>query len=185
MSAPAPQVWTIGHWTCPEDVFVRTLRAAEIDLVVDVRSAPGSRRSPHFDADRMPSWLAAAGIEYRHLPELGGRRPRQREVPAEVNAGWQNTSFKNYADHTLTDEYARGLATLEALAEQQHVAIMCGEPMPWRCHRSLIATTLVVRGWTVWHLSTTAAPRRHEPGAWGAAPLVGEDGTVTYPADAP
>ncbi len=183
MAPGAHEIWTIGHWTCPVELFLQPLLEAGIDLLADVRAQPGSRRSPQFSRDEMPGWLADAGIAYRHLPALAGRRPKQPDVDPDANAGWQNQSFKNYADYGLTPAYADGIAELTELATHQRVVIMCGEPMPWRCHRSLIATTLTARGWTVWHLSTTARPRRHELGAWGATPEVGPGGTVTYPAD--
>lgn len=175
------ELWTIGHWTCPESVFLRTLHAVEVDLLVDVRSQPGSRRSPQFGGEAMPHWLGEAGIGYRHVPELGGRRPRRRDVAEDRNAGWDSQSFRNYADYTLTGEFEAGLACLAALARERRVGVMCGEPMPWRCHRLLIANTLVARGWTVWHLIGDAPPRRHELGRWGATPQVAADGTVTYP----
>lgn len=176
------EIWTIGHWVCPEDVFLEALHSVDIEVLADVRAQPGSRRSPQFSRDTMPAWLGEAGIEYRHLPRLTGRRPKQREVDQALNAGWQNASFRNYADYALTSDYTEGLHELIELASESNVAIMCGEPMPWRCHRSLIANNLTARGWTVWHLSTTAAPRRHELGAWGATPVVHDDGTLTYPA---
>jgi uncharacterized protein (DUF488 family) len=175
-------IWTIGHWSCPEPVFLHPLVEHDIELLVDVRAMPGSRRSPQFDADRMRQWLDGAGIAYLHLPELGGRRRRQ-DVDPELNAGWKNASFKNYADYTLTAPYRQGLDRLQALASERRTVLMCGEPMPWRCHRILIATSLVVRGWTVWHLIGDDAPRRHELGRWGAEPSVAADLTVTYPTD--
>ncbi len=181
MNSTAPQIWTIGHWVCPEDIFLATLHAAEIDTLVDVRSFPGSRRSPQFSKEKMPSWLGPEGIDYVHLAELGGRRSRQAEIPEDVNAGWEHASFKNYADYTLTPAFEAGFAKLTGLAREHNVCIMCGEPMPWRCHRNIISNILVARGWTVWHLSTTDKPRRHELGAWGAEPTVTSDGTVTYP----
>ena len=176
------EIWTIGHWVCPQDVFLEALATVGIQTVVDVRAQPGSRRSPQFSRDELPGWLGEAGIDYLHLPALTGRRPRQPDVPPELNAGWENQSFKNYADYTQTPQFEEGMRQLTDLATSRRVVLLCGEPMPWRCHRSLIATVLTARGWTVWHLSTTAAPREHELGRWGATPVVGEDGTVTYPA---
>ena len=176
----APQIWTIGHWTCPEDVFLETLAGGDVEVVGDVRAQPGSRRSPQFSRDALPGWLGDAGISYVHIPELTGRRPRQ-PVDPDVNAGWQNQSFHNYADYTLLPDFADGLDRLTELAGERRVAILCGEPMPWRCHRSLIATTLTARGWRVWHLMTGAVPRLHELGAWGATPHVDAAGVVTYP----
>lgn len=177
-------IWTLGHWTSPVDAVLATLRSVEIDELVDVRKLPGSRRSPQFDAEEMTRWLGGAGIGYRRSAELTGRRPKQRDVDPQLNAGWQNTSFRNYADHTLSAEYEQGIEELEALAAEHHVAVMCGEPMPWRCHRLLISNTLVARGWKVVHLRAGAAPVEHELGAWGADPVVREDGTVIYPPEA-
>lgn len=173
-------MWTIGHWTCPEPAFLRPLHGERINLLADVRAQPGSRRNPQFSRDVMPGWLADAGIGYVHLPELGGRR-RKQDVDPEINAGWQQQSFKNYADYTLSAGYHAGMARLTKLATSHRVAIMCGEPMPWRCHRLLLANTLVAHGWTVWHLMGTDEPRRHELGKWGATPVIGEHGQVTYP----
>lgn len=174
------ELWTIGHWTCPVETFLSTLEEPGIELLVDVRAQPGSRRSPQFGQDAMAQWLPERGIAYEHLPALTGRRPRQ-DVDPDVNGGWQNQSFHNYADHTLSDEFSHGLAHLEARASEQRTVILCGEPMPWRCHRLLIANALVARGWTVWHLMSGSAPREHELGGWGATPVV-DDGTLTYPA---
>jgi uncharacterized protein (DUF488 family) len=175
------QLWTIGHWNCPKPAFLHPLLEQDIELLLDVRAQPGSRRSPQFDADEMPQWLTDAGIGYLHMPELGGRRRRQGVDPA-INGGWHNASFKNYADYTLTAAYRQGVQRLEELAADRRVVIMCGEPMPWRCHRLLIVNTLAARGWTVWHLIGDAPPRPHQLGQWGAAPVVGPDLQVTYPA---
>lgn len=177
-------IWTLGHWTSPVDAVLATLRSVEIDELVDVRKLPGSRRSPQFDAEEMTRWLGGAGIGYRRSAELTGRRPKQRDVDPQLNAGWQNNSFRNYAEHTLSAEYEQGIEELEALAAEHHVAVMCGEPMPWRCHRLLISNTLVARGWEVVHLRVGSAPAVHELGAWGARPIVREDGTVIYPPEA-
>jgi uncharacterized protein (DUF488 family) len=180
--ASSRTMWTIGHWSCPKPAFLHPLFEQDIELLVDVRALPGSRRSPQFDADDMRQWLDEAGIAYLHLSELGGRRKRQ-EVDPQINAGWKNASFKNYADYTLTAPYREGLDRLQALGTERRTVLMCGEPMPWRCHRLLIATSLVARGWTVWHLFAEDRPRRHEVGQWGAEPSVAADLTVTYPAE--
>jgi uncharacterized protein (DUF488 family) len=175
------EIWTIGHWTCPVPIFLEPLDRARINVLADVRAQPGSRRSPQFGSAEMSRWLGDAGIRYIHFPELGGRR-RKQSVDPGINAGWQNASFKNYADYTLTDEYQRGLTRLISLARSNRLAIMCGEPMPWRCHRQLIANSLVAQGWTVWHLMSGSAPRQHRLGQWGATPVVDEHKRVTYPA---
>ncbi|PRZ08708.1 uncharacterized protein DUF488 [Isoptericola sp. CG 20/1183] len=184
MDATPGEIWTIGHWSCPRAAFLETLRAAHVELVADVRRMPGSRRSPQFDAEEMTGWLADAGIGYQHLTELAGRRPKQRDVDPDLNAGWQNASFKNYADYTLTAPFETGLERLAAQARERPVAVLCGEPMPWRCHRLLVANTLAARGWRVVHLLHGGRPQAHELGRWGATPAVGPDGVVTYPREA-
>lgn len=176
------ELWTIGHWACPPDTVLETLASAAIGLLADVRKTPASRASPQFNTEQLSSWLPAAGVSYVHLPELAGRRPRSKHVDPATNAGWQNASFRNYADYTLTPDYETGLARLSELAHSNRVAIMCGEPMPWRCHRLLIANTLTARGWAVTHLMTNARPQQHRLGQWGATPVVDPDGIVTYPA---
>lgn len=174
-------LWTIGHWTCPRDDFLRPLLDAEIEQLVDVRALPGSRRSPQFDSEEMQQWLADSDIGYQHLAELGGRRKRQ-DVDPDLNAGWRNASFKNYADYTLTEPFRDGFEQLTTLATERRTVIMCGEPMPWRCHRLLLSNLLVARGWTVRHLIVDSAPRDHQLGQWGAEPVV-DAGRVTYPAE--
>lgn len=164
-------------------VFLRPLREQGIELIADVRALPGSRRNPRFDKDELSRWLAEADIGYLHLPELGGRRGRQPVDPV-LNIGWQNAGFKYYADYTLDSAYQEGIDRLAALAADQRTAILCGEAVPWRCHRLLIANTFAARGWTVWHLIGGAAPRRHVLGQWGAAPEIGADAHVTYPRQA-
>ncbi len=174
------EIWTIGHWTCPQRTFIGLLAAQRIDLLADVRAHPGSNRSPQFGRDSMPDWLKEAAIGYVHLDELGGRR-RKQDIDAIINGGWENASFKNYADYTLSPAYERGIDQLAGLAIDHRVVVMCGEPMPWRCHRLLISNTLTARGWTVRHIIGDGEPRVHELGKWGAAPTIGADGRVFYP----
>lgn len=174
------RIWTVGHSTLSKEQFLSELADADIDLLADVRSLPGSRHNPQFNQEDMQIWLPESDVLYRHLEDLGGRR-RNKAADPVLNAGWQNASFRSYADYTLTDDYERGLAELDRLAGDHRVAIMCAEAVPWRCHRSLIANTLVARGREVEHLMFGAAPIPHEVGRWGADAVV-DDGTVTYPA---
>lgn len=174
------EIWTIGHWTCPEPTFIGLLAGQCINLVADVRAYPGSRTSPQFERELMPEWLDRAAIGYAHLDELGGRRHKQ-DIDPDINPGWNNASFKNYADYTLQPAYQQGIARLVELATDRRVAIMCAEPMPWRCHRLLIANTLTARGWTVRHIIGDTEPRVHKLGQWGAAPAAGAEGQLIYP----
>ena len=180
--APVPSpIWTIGHWTRPQEAFLGPLREQEIDVVVDVRAHPGSRSTPHFGRDQIPKWLTDNGIGYQHIEELGGRRPKQPDIDPALNAGWRNQSFHKYADYTRTEPFRRGLDQLISLAADHRVTLLCGEPMPWRCHRLLVANVLTAHGRPVEHLFTDRPPTPHEFGRWGAQPLVEADGNVRYP----
>ena len=107
--AQGPPVYTIGHSTRPTDEFVDLLEAADVTLVIDVRSIRGSRTNPQYNAEILPQSLAEFGIGYTPIPELGGRRSRQRSVPPETNDYWQNRGFHNYADFAMSAEFEVGL----------------------------------------------------------------------------
>ena len=174
------EIWTIGHSTRSTEEFLALLHEHAIDSLVDVRSFPGSRRCPQFGRETMSTYLADDAITYQHASDLGGRRNRQHDVDPAINAAWRNASFRNYADYTLGDAYQAGIVQLVSLAQTLPVAFMCSEALPWRCHRSLIANTLVARDWAVHHLMSVGKVIEHRLGAWGPEPLVA-NGRVTYP----
>ncbi len=168
-------VYSVGHSTRPSRELVRLLRAHGVERVVDVRTVPRSRHNPQFDRVVWSRTLHAARLRYRHLPELGGlRRPR----PDSVNGAWRNASFRGFADHMQTPSFARGLATLLRLARAERVAVMCAEAVPWRCHRSLIADALLVRGAEVREIESASRFRVHALTPWACV----RGTTVTYPA---
>lgn len=136
-------VFTIGHSTRTWKEFLELLRAHGIERVVDVRSIPRSRHNPQFNRETLSPKLRGARIGYVHLRSLGGLRHARRDSP---NKGWRNASFRGYADYMQTPEFEKGLQRLIKLAKQKKTAIMCAEAVPWRCHRSLIADALAVRG---------------------------------------
>jgi uncharacterized protein (DUF488 family) len=136
-------VLTIGHSTRTWKVFLELLRAYGVKRVVDVRSIPRSRHNPQFNRETLSTKLRAARIGYVHLQKLGGLRRTRRDSP---NMGWRNASFRGFADYLQTSEFEAGLQRLMKLAAQKRSAIMCAEAVPWRCHRSLIADALTVRG---------------------------------------
>src|ERR1700688_3610542 len=138
-----PGILTIGHSTRTWREFLEILRAHRVKRVVDVRSIPRSRHNPQFNREILSTKLRAARIGYVHLRKLGGLRHARRDSP---NMGWQNTSFRGFADYMQTSEFEAGLGRLMKLAGQKRSAIMCAEAVPWRCHRSLIADALTVRG---------------------------------------
>ncbi len=143
-------MWTIGHSTRTLEEFMSLLR--DITLVVDVRKLPGSRRFPWFNDDALAGSLADAGIGYRRVEALTGRRPVSREVPLEVNGWWTNRSFHNYADHALSEPFDAALGDLLDWARTDQIALMCSEAVWWRCHRRIIADHLIARGHQVHHI---------------------------------
>jgi hypothetical protein len=151
-------VLAVGHSTRPLEELIAALRAHGVETLADIRTIPKSRHNPQFAATSLTRALARAGIRYAHLPRLGGLRRPRADSP---NAAWRNASFRGYADHMQTDEFAEGLEELKALARDGPVAIMCAEAVPWRCHRSLVADALWARGVVVGHLGGSGAPRRH------------------------
>ena len=151
-------IWTIGHSTLAIEEFIRRIEAFEIKLLADVRSFPGSRRYPQFNKDNLRSSLAAAEIDYAHLPELGGRR---RAHPDSINMAWRNESFRGYADYMESEGFQGGIAKLLKLAAQKRTAIMCAEALWWRCHRSLISDYLKVQGNEVIHITGDGKSESH------------------------
>lgn len=142
-------VWTIGHSTRSIDDLILVLRAYHIELVVDVRRFPGSRRLPQFSAEFLEKSLADSGIDYRWNPALGGRR---RADSTMDDSAWQNAAFKAYAQHTETEEFSHGLNELLMLSEGLNTAIMCAELLWWRCHRRIISDVLLSLGVSVTHI---------------------------------
>jgi uncharacterized protein (DUF488 family) len=159
------KIYTIGHSTRPLPEFLEILAAHHVELLADVRTVPRSRHNPQYNTDSFAVALQQAGLRYRHVPGLGGlRHPHKGSTE---NLGWRNLSFRGYADYMQTPEFARHLDELIALAQNAPTAIMCAEAVPWRCHRSLIADALLVRGIQVDEISsiTRAAPLALHPWA--------------------
>lgn len=171
-------IWTIGHSTLTVEAFVARLQAAEVTRVVDVRSITRSRTNPQFNQSTLPESLAPYGIEYTHLPLLGGRRGRQRGIAPEVNGYWELASFHNYADYALLPAFAEGLAQLQALARPQRAAIMCAEAVWWRCHRRIVADHLIAKGEPVRHIM----PSHIDDAELNPAARISDSGELTYPA---
>lgn len=143
-------LFTVGHGTRSTEELVAVLADAAVEVLVDVRRYPGSRRHPHFSRDALEQSLPAAGITYEWRGDtMGGRRD---PVPDSKNIAWRVDAFRGYADHLASDEFRTALAELEARAETTRQAVMCAETVWWRCHRRLIADSLVADGHDVIHL---------------------------------
>ena len=173
MPGDARTLWTIGHSTHVLQSFLAILRAHRIEMLADVRLLPGSRRYPHFNREPLALSLQNAGVEYQHLPALGGRRKPRPDSP---NTAWRNESFRGYADYMETDEFRRGMEQLQQLAADRRVAIMCAEAVWWQCHRALISDWLKARGVEVLHILSESKVEPHP--YTSAAQII--DGQLSY-----
>jgi uncharacterized protein (DUF488 family) len=169
-------IWTIGHSTRPIDDFLSLLESNGIKRLIDIRTIPKSRHNPQFNTDSLSRSLRKAGIDYVHMKELGGLR---RARPDSPNSGWRNASFRGYADYMQTPEFTRALNRAIELAAENPSALMCAEAVPWRCHRSLVADALTVRGIGVLEIVGPSTPKAHK-----LTPFARPRGTrITYPAE--
>jgi uncharacterized protein (DUF488 family) len=144
---------TIGHSTLSIEAFLRALRENGVELLVDVRRYPGSRRHPQYGQEALFASLREAGIAAEWREGLGGRRAALKD---SVNTGWRESSFRGYADYMQTAAFAVQIDGLVAQALQKQTVVMCAESVPWRCHRSLIADAVMARGVVVEDLFVAA-----------------------------
>jgi uncharacterized protein (DUF488 family) len=144
------QAWTIGHSTHTLPAFIDLLQAHGIETVADVRRFPGSRRHPHFGAEPLGAALEAHGIAYHWFSGLGGRR--KPDLLAAEGSAWRHPSFRAYAQHLQSEEFAQDFASLQHACKAGRTAVMCSELLWWRCHRRLIADAMQFCGWQVLHI---------------------------------
>jgi uncharacterized protein (DUF488 family) len=170
-------IYTIGHSRRSFEEFLAVLHAATVAAVADIRRFPASRRVPHFNAEALAPALAAAGIAYRHIPALGGRRGPRRDGMPSPHTLWREPGFRNYADYAETPAFRAGLAELLELARAHRTAMMCAEAVWWRCHRRIVADYLLENGFAVGHIlgAGRIEPARLTPGA-----VRRPDGTIIY-----
>jgi len=167
-------ILTLGHSTRPIESFLSLLTAHGVAVLGDVRTVPRSRHHPQFEQAALAVSLKTVGIEYQHMPALGGlRKPR----PDSINTAWRNASFRGYADYMQSSGFEQAIAFLMKLATDRVVAIMCAEAVPWRCHRSLIADALIARGLEPLEIVSEQSTRLHKLTSWARV----KDGHVTYP----
>jgi uncharacterized protein (DUF488 family) len=171
-------IFTIGHSNRTFDEFVELLRSNGVKRVMDIRTIPRSRHNPQFNRETLGSALKKFGIAYVHLKKLGGLRHAD---PESINLGWHNASFRGFADYMQTAEFEAGLERAMKLAESKLSALMCAEAVPWRCHRSLVADALLIRGYQVLEIVGASRPRIHT-----LTPFARVRGMqITYPTDKP
>ncbi|MBM4263878.1 MAG: DUF488 domain-containing protein [Deltaproteobacteria bacterium] len=145
----AKTIHTIGHSTRTIDDFLALLDAHRVELLIDVRRWPMSRRHPHFNREALAAALNAQRIDYLWRQDLGGFR---KPAPNSPNTAWRVATFRAYADFMLTEDFARIAEEIETLAGKQRIALMCAEAVPWQCHRQLLADAFLVRPWNVRHI---------------------------------
>ena len=176
MDSKKGDLLTVGHSNHEEADFLELLRGAGIELIVDVRRHPSSRRLPQFNRSALAASLKEAGIGYEWMGEgLGGRRD---PAPDSVNDAWDDEMARGYADHMGGEEFRVALEELERLGAERRTAVMCAEADWHQCHRRLISDAVLARGGSVTHLRETGATEPHEMTATARL----EDGRVSYPA---
>jgi len=174
-------IYTVGHSTRSIDELIGLVTEAGVTRIADVRAFPMSRRHPQFNKDTLETSLSGAGIDYAHMPALGGRRGAKKGNRSR-NTLWKVEAFRNYADYAATPAFRAALDSLEAMARARPTAFMCAEAVWWQCHRRLIADYLLARGWTVVHL---LAPGTHQRAELTSGAVPHDDGTIEYPAPQP
>jgi uncharacterized protein (DUF488 family) len=167
------KIWTVGHSTRSGEEFNEILLAHKIEVLLDVRTFPSSRRYPQFNRATLDSALALQKICYKHEPRLGGRRTPN---PDSHNTAWRNAQFRGYADHMETEDFKNGVRELLELSSEKRVAVMCAEAVWWRCHRSLIADYLKAEGHEVIHILDEKKTEEHP--FTSAAGII--DGKLSY-----
>lgn len=151
-------IWTIGHSTRSLAEFMAMLNSFHIELVVDIRSFPGSRKFPQYNKEALEISLPQYNVKYIHLKSLGGRR---KVKPDSKNTGWRHIAFRGYADYMETDAFKEGIIELKKNALKQRTVYMCSEAVWWRCHRSMVSDYLKVRGWKVMHIIGIGKDNEH------------------------
>ena len=170
-------MYTIGHSIRTLEEFIALLKEHEIEILVDVRRWPTSKRSPHFNRDNLEKAIAEEGLRYVWLGEsLGGYR-REGLGDESPNKAWRSGGFRNYADHALSEDFKKGMEELLRLAETGRTVVMCAEKHYWRCHRMIISDHLTVRGQHVIHIVEKGKTREHRLTPFGVL----RDGVLTYP----
>lgn len=169
----AHTIYTVGHSTHSLAEFLNMLQSFEIKILADIRSFPGLRKYPQFNKEDLKISLGKNGIQYIHLPDLGGRRKAKKD---SKNSRWNNNSFKGYADYMETEDFENAIVKLEHISSEQSTAYMCSEAVWWRCHRSMVSDYLKAKGWTVLHIMATGKVQEYKY----TAPARIVDGNVLY-----
>lgn len=172
-------IYTIGHSNRPFEDFLALLTENEIEVLADIRTVPKSRTYPYFNTESLAESLPKNGIQYVHIPRLGGLRKTKKDTPSR-NTAWENSSFRNYADYAETESFREGLSELTAIARKNRTAYMCSEAVWWRCHRRIVTDYLLAVGWKVLHIM---APHKATEATLNPQAVVVTPTEIIYPAD--
>jgi uncharacterized protein (DUF488 family) len=175
------KLFTIGHSNRLWDEFLSLLHEFKIEVLVDIRRFPGSRKFPHFNRRSLKQTLPASGIEYLWLEDLGGRRSGP-EIDKSLNPGLKIAGFRHYADYMQTDQFRSAVTQLLSVAAAKPTAIMCAEKLFWKCHRRLLSDYLVAQGCLVEHIMDSCLLQPHK---LSDGTVVTDDLQVIYPSSAP
>jgi uncharacterized protein (DUF488 family) len=171
---------TFGHGTATAERMTELLRGAGVAALVDVRTAPASRRHPHVARAELERWLPEAGISYRWDKRLGGFRKASADSP---DTAWREDMFRGYAAHMRTEGFRAAVDEVLDQARTGSTAVMCAESLWWRCHRRLLADFVTAaRGVPVRHLLHDGRTEEHRlsPGLRRR-----DDGLLVYDAGQP
>jgi uncharacterized protein (DUF488 family) len=176
---------TYGHGTESAERTLAILAGAGVSSLVDIRTAPGSRRNPQFVRAAMQEWLPDAGIAYRWEKRLGGFRKPSVGNP---DLAWREDMFRGYAEHMRSADFRAAIDAVLAEAGQADVrsglvTVMCSESLWWRCHRRLVADfASVARGVEVRHLMHDGHTQAHRP---SPGLRLRDDGLLVYDSGQP
>jgi uncharacterized protein (DUF488 family) len=168
-------IFTIGHSTRSLEDFLSILKQYKINEVIDVRSIPKSRHNAQFNGPELAHELRNHHIGYQHDKDLGGFRPAHKN---SINTAWKNKSFRGFADYMQTDDFHQAITKLINYAHKKTLVLMCGEAVPWRCHRSLIGDALLIHHIRVLDIYSIKSIKPHRLTPWSTV----KGTTITYPA---
>jgi len=144
-------IFSVGHSSLPAERFLELLAGAPVAELWDIRSYPTSHW-PWFDRGELEAGLAAAGIGYRWVPALGGRRGAPRRPAPLPPSRWRSAAFEHYMWYMATPQFLAAAGELLLAGRRTDLGILCSEAVWWRCHRSMVADFVVYAGGEVVHL---------------------------------
>jgi uncharacterized protein (DUF488 family) len=138
------KIYTLGHSTRSFEEFIDILKNFQVELVLDVRKFPSSKKFPWFNKENLEKELTKNKIEYIHFPELGGYRKE---------------GYENFAK---SEEFEKAIKKLLEVIDEKNSLILCAEALWWRCHRRYIANHLASLGYQIIHIFDEKRTQEHK-----------------------